>query len=133
MKVIIKTIPHKKQRYETCGDWFRDKKGNLIINVSDMGDDRYAYLVAIHELVETLICEHDGIKEKDVTAFDIAFEKKSGPDSTDEPGDDPDAPYVRQQCIATAVERLLAAEIGVKWNHYADAIDALFTDGAMKS
>ena len=124
-EVVIDIIPHKQQRYETVGDWKRDKNGTLVIKVSDMGDKRYAMLVAIHELVETLLCEHDGVKEEDVTAFDIAFEKKRKPGNVDEPGDDRKAPYRRQHCIATAVERLLCAELGIAWKDYDDAVNAL--------
>ena len=124
-EVVIDIIPHKKQRYETVGDWKRDKNGTLVIKVSDMGDKRYAMLVAIHELVETLLCERDGVLEENVTAFDIAFEKKRKPGNVDEPGDDVNAPYVRQHCIATAVERLLCAELGLAWDDYDSAVNAL--------
>ena len=124
-EVVIEIIPHKKQRYETVGDWKRNKHGTLEIKVSDMGDKRYAMLVAVHELIETLLCEHDGVDEKDVTAFDVAFESCRMPGNADEPGDDPKAPYVRQHCVATAVERLLAAELGVSWNEYDKKVNSL--------
>lgn len=125
MKITIVTIPHDMQRYPTVGDWLFDKKGDLTIRVSGLGDWRKEALIAVHELVEVLICKHDGVSQKAVDKFDIAFEKARKPGNEDEPGDDNKAPYRRQHCIATAVERLLAAELDVPWNDYADAIEAL--------
>ena len=123
--IYITTVNHKAHRYETVGDYYRDTHGNLIIKVSDIGDPRIESLVAVHELIEALICEHNGIAEKDITAFDVAFEKARKPGNVDEPGDDPRAPYKRPHCIATAVERLLAAELGVDWKAYESACNDL--------
>lgn len=127
MNIAIKTIPHSHQRYETPGDWFFDSHGNLEIRVSDTKDWRTDALMAVHELVEVLICKHRGITQESVDAFDIQYEKDraSGLHSkSDEPGDDLKAPYRREHCIATAVERLLAAELDVSWNDYADTVEA---------
>ena len=124
-EVIIEIIPHNKQRYETVGDWKRNKNGTLIIKVSDMGDKRYAMLVAIHELVETLLCEHDGVKEEDVTAFDIAFEKKRKLGNEDEPGDSQKAPYRKQHAVATIVEKLMCKKLGCNWQKYNDVVNSL--------
>ena len=124
MNIIIKVIPHRKQRYETAGDWFW-KRDTLHIRVSSMGDWRYEALVAVHELVEVLLCEHDGVTQKEVDKFDIGFEKSREPDNTDEPGDETCAPYVAQHCIATGVERILAALLGVKWKVYESTLNAL--------
>ena len=154
MKVIIQTIPHEKQPYDTVGDWrfenadgdpiTQDEAMNIIcgvdapsgglflpnqdddvvirINVSKMHNWRYEMLVAMHELVETLMCMHDGVMVEDVDAFDKKFEAAREEDNTDEPGDDPAAPYVRQHCIATAIERLMCAQLGCAWNEYDDAV-----------
>ena len=35
MKINIRTIPHDKQRYETCGDYWTDSEGRIKIVVSD--------------------------------------------------------------------------------------------------
>ncbi len=121
MKIKIQTIPHKKQRYETIGDWYYDK-GNLIINVSDMGDWRYEALVAIHELIEERLCKSKGISQEAVDKFDMNWHNES---SYDESGDDPQAPYHKQHVIAGAIERLLALEMGVDWYKYTDTLDGL--------
>ena len=43
----------------------------------------------------------------------------------DEPGDDPTAPYHREHCFATAVERMLIAALGVSWADYDQAVESL--------
>ena len=122
MNVKIEIIPHDQQRYPSVGDWAFDKKGDLNIFVSKLSDYRLEMLVAVHELIEVLICKHDGVTQKTVDDFDIAFEKNRGPDNEDEPGDDPSAPYVQQHCIATGVERILAAELGISWKKYEEEL-----------
>lgn len=127
MKIIIETIPHESQRYSTCGDWFYDGD-TLHIKVSELGSRRMAQLVAIHELVEVILCENAGVSQGDVDAFDLQFEKdrlegKHSP--ADEPGDDLAAPYRRQHCFATAVERMMAGEMDVAWNDYAAKVESM--------
>jgi hypothetical protein len=53
-----------------------------------------------------------------VDAFDKAFEAARTPDNEDEPGDEPTAPYVKEHCIATGIERIMAAELDVSWKDY---------------
>lgn len=83
-------------------------------------------LVAVHELVEVLLCDANGFFQNTVDDFDMEYEKNRKPGDESEPGDDPKAPYHRQHCIATGVERILAAELGVNWKEYEDCINALF-------
>ncbi len=124
MKITIQDIPHKSQRYETCGDYF-GPWSNFKVYVSRMKDWRYIALVGVHEVVEALICRHMGIKESDITKFDKAFEKAREEGNMDEPGDDPNAPYRRAHFIATNIERQLADALGVDWKQYEDAINKL--------
>lgn len=116
MKIIIETIPHETHRYSTVGDWFYDPEGNLIIRVSQLSDWRREMLVAVHELVEVLLCKHDGVTQQEVDKFDTGFSFADHPD--EEPGDSSDAPYKKQHCVATGVERILAAHFGVDWKEY---------------
>lgn len=125
MKIIIETIKHEDQRYTTCGDWFYEVDGTLHIKVSELSDKRREVLIAIHELVEVLLCEDAGVTQLAVDEFDKQYEASRAPDNFDEPGDDPMAPYVRQHCLATSVERMLAAEMGVNWKEYEEELDAL--------
>lgn len=129
MNINIQTIQHKEHRYEgTCGDWFFDADHNLQIRVSKMSDWRFEVCVIVHELVEVLLCEHDGVSQKSVDEFDIEFEKqrkKSLTLSIAEPGDNHFAPYRKQHCIATGIERILAAVLGVDWSEYETEINSL--------
>lgn len=125
MKIIIDTVAHKEQRYPTVGDWYYDKDGTLHIKVSKLSDWRLEMLIAVHELVEVLCCKHLGISQEAVDEFDKTYEETRHPDNFDEPGDDPSAPYVKQHCIATGVERILAAELGVSWKLYEEELDEL--------
>lgn len=122
MKILIETIPHKAHRYPTCGDWMRLPDGTLNIKVSEEIGDEYATLVALHELVEVLLCEKRGITDAEVTAFDEKFEADRDEGDESEPGDHPDAPYRREHLFATGIEKLMASELGVDWKHYDDAI-----------
>lgn len=124
MKIIIETIPHKDQRYETVGDWFWED-GDLRIRVSELGNWKYEACVAVHELVEVLLCKSDGVQQQDVDAFDMQYEKDRQEGDESEPGDDNLAPYRKQHCVATGVERVLAAELGLSWKEYDAAINAL--------
>ena len=115
MKIIIGTIPHSEQRYDTVGDW-QGMGQDFTIRVSESKDYRYNFLVAIHELVEVALCVQAGIHSGDVDAWDMKH---------DEAGDDPKAPYHRQHLFAEAIERLIALEMGVRWDIYESALDAL--------
>lgn len=119
MIITIETIPHSRQRYPTAGDWQIDGSGNITIRVSDMGDWRYNAAVAVHELVEVLLCRNDDVTMEQVDRFDLGFRGDG------EPGDAQDAPYARQHCFATAVERMLIAAFGLSWAEYDKAVEAL--------
>jgi len=138
MKIIIDTIPHKEQRYNTVGDWYPDQlttklpdgssvvESILRIRVSQLPANAPAgapawkceALVAVHELIEAVLCMNDNIIPKQVDDFDRAF---TGSD----PGDDPTAPYKRQHCTATGIERLLASLMGVDWLTYDEVLTKL--------
>jgi hypothetical protein len=61
INIEIKTIPDKKQRYNTVGDyWIKD--GKEYIRVSDMNNWEYETLIALHELIEATLCRKRGIK-----------------------------------------------------------------------
>ena len=118
--VSIEIVPHDLQRYDTVGDWqFDAETGELDINISRMSDCRYHYLVALHEFVEAILCKFQGVTEAEVDSWDKAHP------ILDEPGDHKDAPYHRQHMFAHVIERMIADEIGVNWQIYAQEIDKL--------
>ena len=116
-KIILESIPHHEQRYDTVGDWYFTPGTNyLVIRVSDMGNWKYETLIAIHELVEVTLCASGKITQEVVDKFDLAY------DGDGEPGDAPGCPYAGPHCVATGVERILAAIMGVTWHKYEEAI-----------
>lgn len=110
--ITITTIPQEQQRYDTKGDWFSDEAWHVTIRVSDLGNPRYEFLIALHEVTEMFLCHDRGIGEDMVDKFDFAWKGEG------EPGDDPDSPYFKEHQFATIIERLMAHELGVDWQTY---------------
>lgn len=128
MKIIIETIQHSSQPYETVGYWRLEDNGDITILVSETANADYNFLVALHEMVEAKLCQNRGITTKQVDEFDIAFEeqrKKSITLSTAEPGDNHYAPYRREHCTACGIERILAAELDIDWSEYEQRLNSL--------
>ena len=117
--MTIEAIKPSGMRYRTAGDWFFSKifGDRLCIQVVDTGNWRYNCLVAIHELIEVLLCTNAGISQKLVDRFDFAHEDE------DDPGSHPEAPYQKEHLIAMGIEMILAASLGIQWRTYADAIE----------
>lgn len=127
LNIEIKTIPHKEQRYDTVGDWY-EEDGIQKFRVSDLGDYRMEAMIAIHELVEQVLCKAGNIPQQVVDEFDTVYEKNraEGRDAFDgEPGDHPQSPYQREHCYATAVERMLCAAFGINWEEYDKLVSEL--------
>jgi hypothetical protein len=126
MSVVIQTIPHNAQRYPTVGDWVWVDDHNLVIHVSHMDNRDYEDLVAVHELIEAILCRKRGITTEMADAFDADFEKKNlTPFDNIEPGNDPRCPYRHEHFVATIIEMMLAHELGVDWSEYDAAVNAL--------
>jgi len=147
LNIIIKAIPHKEQAYETVGDYAMLPNGVLDVVVSELGDARMEFLVGIHEAIEAGLMHFAGIPLQSSTDFDVLYEAarpdaEGWHDSTavaaflaiagedaplptvdSEPGDHPAAPYRKQHTLATAAERMLAAELGVDWHAYTEACE----------
>jgi hypothetical protein len=124
MRINIKTIPHCKQRYEACGDYWIDKNGAIQIRISECNDTA-EWLVALHELTEIFLCIQKNVPFESIDKFDIKFEKNRDADSTEEPGDATDAPYRDQHCLATAVERMICGYLGISWKLYENSLNEL--------
>lgn len=112
MRFEAKSVDPSLMRYVTTGDW--EIIGDLVsITVADYGmRDESAFLVALHELVESFLCNKAGIKEESVSQFDI-----ENP-SLEEPGDSTLAPYHKQHMIATEVERIVCNAMGIDWDEH---------------
>ena len=118
--IMVSVVPHASQPYETAGEWYFGADGVLHVEVSDVGDDDCAALVAVHEIVEALACRKHGVSYESVCDFDRAHL------NDDEPGANPKAPYFKEHAIADVVERLVATQLGVVWRDYDTKIDSLF-------
>lgn len=117
MNIICKVIPESEQRAEVNGcDWYFDENGDLQVRVSPQSDRRYEVLLMIHEACEAILCQHNGVTVAQVDAFDLEYDKTHTFDLN--AGDDPGAPYAREHCFATAIERIMAAELDVNWLAY---------------
>jgi hypothetical protein len=138
MVITIQTIPHAEHRYSTVGDWLFDEHDGLWVAVSRMSDARYEWLVAVHEVIEALLCRHAGITQEAVDAFDMAWvpqqpagqdaHQEGSPEASEaitEPGDDPRAPYHAQHLAATELEMRLAHLLGVDWSVYCREVESL--------
>lgn len=125
MRIVIETIPHNQQRYETVGDWYYTADETLHIKVSELSNWRREALIGLHELVEVLLCKHKGITQDEVDKFDMEFEKNRQLRDTSEPGDQPTAPYYHQHQFTSLVERQIARELEVNWEDYANEVSTL--------
>lgn len=81
--------------------------------------------VAIHELIEVLLCRLSKVSQKKVDKFDIAYEKKRKKGDVSEPGDQFEAPYFKQHQYATYIERLFIAMCNEKWKDYEEKVNSL--------
>lgn len=147
--INIKIIPHKKQRYETVGDYF-EKKDSIEIRVSKMKRWKFEVLVTIHELIEYTLIKDKKLSIDKIDAFDKSFEENrkesqaaikkdvkakqltkaealdlSSIIESAEPGDEPNAPYHKQHVFATEIEKAVAKELGVDWKEYSDYVNKL--------
>lgn len=122
-RYIFKVVPHKKQRYETLGDWIPGKPARMV--ASKLNNPDYEFLVLFHEMIEHELCKKHGIKDSAVVAFDKKFEeeRKMGLHSpAAEPGASQHAPYRREHLFATRLERMMAKTLGVNWKKYTNAV-----------
>lgn len=117
----ILSIPHADHRYPTVGDWqFLASNGVTIdVQVSATTDWRHAALIAVHELIEAILCRHRGISQDEVDSFDLAHPELA------EPGLSENCPYRREHLHAHHVEVNLAYELGVDWQEYTAALESL--------
>ena len=126
---VISQVAHRRQRYETVGDWIPgSSRRPTEIRVSKMKDQRYVFLVALHEMIEYELCKKNGVSDDEVIAFDMDFEadrQKGLHSPRAEPGNHPRAPYRDEHGFATLIEAMVAKKLGVKWSAYEEALAAL--------
>jgi hypothetical protein len=102
---VVKTINKKDHRYDTTGDWWFEPDGTLIVVITESGDFYGEFLIAIHEIIEAVLCKAAKIPSELVTSFDIANQL------LEEPGESPSAPYHHEHIVAIGIEDILFREI----------------------
>lgn len=152
--INVRTIPHNQHRYPTTGDWWVQSdnltgKTTLEIRVSESGDWRANIAVAIHEIVEAVVCIADGVEPEALDRFDSAYEMVREDPKTwvdaeaalqrefgghdeitphTEPGEDLHAPYRHQHAIATQVEWIVTEAMHLPWKLYEEELSTLYDD-----
>jgi len=123
-RITIDFIDQSQQRYDTCGDWYYE--GDVLrLFISKTKDERHQQLVMLHELVEALMCNNDGVTQEMVDAFDMGPGK-----NLDEPGNDPACPCHMQHVVASLFEQAAAHALRVNWAEYDKAVtDSGVRDG----
>lgn len=120
LKVDIQTIPHRFQRYDTLGDWAGNERHRMVF-VSEMANNDYEFLVALHELIEHALCLKRNITDEEVCKFDMNFTGDG------EPGDQPDAPYHKEHQFANKIEQLVTQELGIDSEEYEQFLEDFYT------
>ena len=109
--IILETIPHKEQRYDTGGDYDEDDLG-WWVNVSEMEKWQYEALCMIHELTEMFLTKHRKIDWDKITKFDTDHPE------LEDPGSDKRAPYHKEHMFSMKIEKMLCMEMGISWDVY---------------
>lgn len=105
-------MAHSTQRYNTAGDFF-DIPGDItFFRISDMGNEDYNFLIAIHELIEAHLCRKRNISFESIDHFDM---NNLG---LDDPGSSKKAPYHLEHMFALKIEKIIARELKVNWKKY---------------
>ena len=124
MNIDIQVIENSQHRPGISGaDWFYTKEGDLKVRVSKMSDWRYEVCLALHEVVEAILCKYNGIAYTVVDEFDRPYEEAK--DDVTNTGDITNCPYRKEHCLATAAERIVAAELDVPWKEYDDELSRI--------
>jgi len=110
--ITLKNIDPVAMRYATTGDWEWLPNSHLKCSVADYGNEDGAFLVNLHELVEAWLCNKAGIREDEVSKFDVTN------CDLKEPGDSPEAPYYHQHLAATQIERIACQAAGIDWEEH---------------
>jgi hypothetical protein len=120
MRVVIDTVALTDMRnFPQCGDWHFDGEC-LTVKVAANGDWRSEMCIAVHEIVEALLCRTQDIPETAIDDFDRSWRPHSG---LDEAGADPAAPYYMAHMSAMSLEHHLATVFGLPWARHEALID----------
>lgn len=104
--ITIDFIPEGQMRYDTLGDWLFDGFGNLHIKVVNTNNIKVDLPIAVHELIEAVLCKINGVTQEQVDEWDLNYDQIDvfNMEKPDEPGEHPGAPYFKEHRIACHIE-----------------------------
>jgi hypothetical protein len=119
MNINIQTVPNDQIKLRmgfTGADWWWEK-GVLQIRVAEEIENQHEIACLItHEISEALLCFYMSVPQSEVDAFDKEYQETHQVDLN--AGDESRAPYRVQHNWATAIERIMAGALDVKWAEY---------------
>ena len=126
MNIDVRTVPNDEIKLRmgfTGADWWW-QGGVLQVRVAAEIEDKHEITCLItHEVTEALLCYHMGIPQSEVDAFDKEYQQTHAVDLN--AGDELRAPYRLPHCYATAIERIMAGVLDVKWKQYDDKLSVI--------
>lgn len=115
-RIIIEAVAQQEMRppyndQAHGGDWYFNDSGDLVVRVigGDVLDDG-AFLFALHELAEAMLCRKRAIAQSTIDEFDRG---QADADPFSEPGEAEGCPYAREHRQACLIEFLMADYLGV--------------------
>jgi hypothetical protein len=112
----------------TGADWWISEDGTLQVRVERLATYGRTMSLMVHEITEAIICKFQGVTVEQVDKFDTEFERLHPENKGIEAGDADGAPYGKAHMLATACERIVAAEMGIgscdSWKSYDDELSA---------
>ena len=58
MNTVILSVPYKRMRYATYGDYLHLADDSVEITVIELADWRHEFLIALHEFIEEAVTRH---------------------------------------------------------------------------
>ena len=116
LHISIDTIPQKQHEYATYGNY----KGHIrrrFIEVSELNDWRWEFLIALHELIEQNIALALGLSEAEILAWDLAHLESDDPGSLD------GCPYKFMHLYAERAEKDMCRMCNWDYEEYCKALD----------
>ena len=121
---IVNIIPHRLQRYNTCGDWPPPLSGIQHFFISRMSKRGYEAALFVHEFVEEEWSAENHVTAEMVDGWDTGEGK-----DMDDPGSDPRCPYYRGHILGLEAERFVIEKVfGLKWDEYEEELDRIWQE-----
>ena len=127
MNIEVRVVPNGELNIRagfTGADWWWNPDGSLQVRIAKEIDDadEIACLI-LHEVSEALFCRKLGISHQEVDLFDKEYQRTHEVDLN--AGDEPDSPYRVPHNWATAIERIAAGVLDVKWKGYDEKLSKI--------